>query len=293
MLKENARLFKWSIDMVFALRGKEFLDIMNRRNFLGLAGIALAGALRTSVVLGAEEKKPRWMHCLVEEKDRKTFDNPYDDLIYYINLFGMQTGGGEDDCHGKTHDVNSYLRNYFSRNRIGVTADGWVIFEKFNCFYLLNGDYCLLKEPNLTLEQVREFVPILAATKKPYQLYLVDQVGAFDDRPLYILDELTAFTNGATYAGKFGGDRFRDVLDFITFSVSLGIAVQKKDPNYWKSKNGEDLKDFLKYATRKALYAEASQQGSQAPYDDLRTRLGQMLNKDQSDFLRHEIGWNG
>lgn len=265
--------------------------MINRRKFLGLAGIVLADALKPTIVFG-EEENYSWMRSLVDEKDKKKFDNPYEDAVYYINLFHMPViDNAENDAHGKTHDINSYLRNYFSRNRIGITADGEVIFEKFNGFYLLDGNYCILKEPNISIEQVREFVPNTPATASSYGTYLVNAAAGFSDRPLYILDELTAYINGATYVGRFGGDRFAGVLDFITYSASLGIAVKTKDPEYWKSKNGKDLKDFLSYATRKAFYAEALQTGSQLPYMDIRVRLWSMMDQRQRDFLLKDLGW--
>jgi len=266
--------------------------MINRRKFLGLAGILLASAKVPSFASGEEKKKPRWMHCLVEEKERKKFDNPYDDTVYYINLFGIKSNNVENDSHGKTHDINAWLTDYYStRNRLGVTTGGDVVFEKFSGVYLLNGDFCLLRDPNITMKQVRELVPIKRATANSYQLYLVHQGAAFDDRPLYILDELTAYINGANQIGKSGGDRFGTVLDFIPFSASLGMAVQANDSKYWKSKDGEDLKDFLGYATRKAFYAEVSQTGDQPPYENTRRRLGLLMNKDQMDFLQHELGW--
>lgn len=251
----------------------------------------LADAFSPSFAFGEDAKKPRWLRSLVDEKQKKKFDNPYEDIVYYINLFHMPTNNAENDAHGKTHDVNSYLRNYFSKNRIGTTTDGEIIFEKSNGFYLLDGNYCILKEPNITMKQVREFVPIFSATNSSYQLYLVNQANSFNETPLYILDELTAYINGATYAGKFGGDKFSNVLDFITYSASLGLAVKNKDLKYWESKNGEDLKDFLKYATSKAFYSEASQTGSQYPYMDIRTRLWSMMDEEQRDFLKKDLGW--
>jgi hypothetical protein len=127
--------------------------------------------------------------------------------------------------HELTHQINSNLRK-----------DGK------NCFYVFGGKYISLKEPNITLSQIKVKV------KGPlYQLYLVNQRRYFEHQPLYILDEATASTNALQYCieNKIKDNhREKCALEFIEYSKDLLRTVQELDPDY---EDMEALKAYVEW----------------------------------------------
>lgn len=111
-------------------------------------------------------------------------------------------------------------------------------------FYVFNGKYISMKSPNVTLSQVAKRVKV----KGPlYQTYFVQQQRHFEQQPLYILDEATAYSNALQYCieNKIKDDfRQKCVLEFVEYSKDLLRTVQELDPNY---KDMEILKEYIKW----------------------------------------------
>jgi hypothetical protein len=84
-------------------------------------------------------------------------------------------------AHETTHGINNNIRN---------DHDG------FNGFYVLNDRAILIQEPKVLLSQVASKIP--EDLRGPsYNLYLVQQRWDWNERPLYLFDEWTAYTNGS------------------------------------------------------------------------------------------------
>ena len=109
-------------------------------------------------------------------------------------------------AHETTHGVNSDLRNKYGKP----------------CFYALNGKVLSLPhELNTTLSQVAASVPE-ELRGRVFRLYLIEQQSWWQNQPSYILDELSAYTNGVACS------RQRQVLDHgeTSFAVEfLGYAA--------------------------------------------------------------------
>jgi hypothetical protein len=144
--------------------------------------------------------------------------------------------------HETSHGIHAYLRN--NKNKTGVKSNG---------FYLLDGKYAIIREPNIRISQMREFVPAGMRLAR-YDLYFVSSAGDWDGTPLYIFDEWNAYVNGGATGvdlakqGKWNGgarDGVVGVIEFNVYALAVGLAVKTLDPNYFNSY--PDFKAFLAY----------------------------------------------
>ena len=134
------------------------------------------------------------------------------------------------NAHETSHFISSALR------RPGV-----------NGFYLGNGQAILLVEPDVTLADVARYVRHKGWRFKTYF------VEAWNDRPLYVLDEFTAYIWGATVAVQDADsgrrlertDAVSGCMEFATYAAALAECVEAEDPGYWASKDGDALRWFL------------------------------------------------
>ena len=97
--------------------------------------------------------------------------------------------------HETTHQINSELR------------------MKFHCpaFYILKDVVLLVDEPSCKLSDVAKEIP-QAARGPNYSLYLVQAQRDWNNQPTYVLDEWSAYRNGAI-CGKETGVREQDSLN--------------------------------------------------------------------------------
>ena len=98
-------------------------------------------------------------------------------------------------AHETTHGLNSRIRNQYGGNT--------------NAVYLYGAGAIVIPEPPVTLSQVAANVPA-SERRRCFQLYMVDQRADWDGQPLYVLDEMVAYLNGAL-VGYEWGDRSRAI----------------------------------------------------------------------------------
>ena len=115
-------------------------------------------------------------------------------MIYRGRLYTWEDYRDNDKvtwAHEGTHSINARIR-----------------FEtqKPNGYYLLYGNSKFLTNPNLTLRQIAEAVP-KDQRGVLYQNYLVNMTKYWNDTPLYVVDELTGYTNGAIVGVEYNLDR--------------------------------------------------------------------------------------
>jgi hypothetical protein len=131
--------------------------------------------------------------------------------------------------HETTHGIQAHLRNY-----VAPASIGW------NAFYVLNNRVAFVKEPNLRKQDIKPFIA-MALRGPRYNTYLEQQV-EWDDTPLYVFDEWTAYVNGAevgvgqVQAGLYQGqwtDAVMGPLEFTTYAIATAAAVKAKDPTYF------------------------------------------------------------
>lgn len=117
-------------------------------------------------------------------------------------------------AHETTHGINARIRN---ENRSK------------------NGYYCLfnrgftIDSPKITLKDISNNTPASLKQGKTYSLYIVQQQRYWNDTPLYVIDELTAYTNGAIVGVENGmKDRAeyslecaKEMLEFSKIALNL------------------------------------------------------------------------
>lgn len=129
-------------------------------------------------------------------------------------------------AHETTHGINS-------RCRVWAGAG-------MNAFYTLDGNVCILREPRVTKSAVCRYVPA-NLQGDVWGLYMAGQAD-WDAQPLYILDEWTAYINGAYVAvalDRAGTNTNRSTLhdiaksvEFAGYASALLVCIDKHDPNY-------------------------------------------------------------
>lgn len=132
-------------------------------------------------------------------------------------------------AHETTHGINAYIRNKL--NNTGKRANG---------FYLFENRAVLVVEPNIRKSKVNSYIPQILRGDR-YDTYL-DGADDWDDTPTYIMDEWTAYINGAEVGvqlvqqGKFNSgwqDAVMGPLEFTIYAIALGTAVKELDPSYF------------------------------------------------------------
>lgn len=169
--------------------------------------------------------------------------------------------------HEGTHGVNARMRGQKIDYKLeeldtatGLEADGDIsvmvrrllfpcgyddLAQKlgsFNAMLCHDQGVCILQEPKVKLSDVAAAVPI-SLRGMAYDLYLVKQQKYWNEQPLYILDEWSAYTNGTKTAIDLGGSskyasELQQAIEFCAYaSVLLGVVLNKED--------NQPLRDFV------------------------------------------------
>lgn len=151
--------------------------------------------------------------------------------------------------HETTHGISGHIRN--TKNNTGRKANG---------FYVTGNKAVVVVEPKILKHQVQDFVPASLRGSR-FAMYVTGQT-AWDDTPLYIMDEYNAYINGA----KVGVDLYqkglwtqgnRDAvegaLEFSVYALALGRAVQAYDPEYFRTY--PQFSEFLAFQLESAMKA--------------------------------------
>jgi hypothetical protein len=156
-------------------------------------------------------------------------------------------------AHETTHGINSHLSNH-SRDFRDSATEGPAYG-----FYVGNDQAILLSGPRVKLSQVAAMIPESLRGSR-YQLYCIDQQKYFEDHPLYLFDEWTAYTNGA-YAGVElteknqldmpRNDALVGPMEFSIYALGLAAAIEKHDPEYLRE--NKQFRGFLAHELRRAI----------------------------------------
>jgi len=137
----------------------------------------------------------------------------------------------DTDAHETTHMIQADLRNNINK--------GSEI--RHNSFYLLGGKSISFPEPSIKKRDIIPYVPSILQESR-YDLYVRRQE-AWDNEPLYLVDEWCAYMNGAEVAieeyktGRHDGtmyDVVKGPLEFSVYCTALCMAIKDKDPEYWE-----------------------------------------------------------
>lgn len=140
-------------------------------------------------------------------------------------------------CHEGTHMLNSRIRN-----SMGGTG-------RVNAFYVGHGRCICLREPRVTLRQVAQYVT--KHRNSTYQLYFGQQLQWWNNEPLYVLDEWTAYVNGSQAAKELSADphgTYERAQWFCHYADALVAAVEAHDPTYPQLK---ELKHFVAWQKKR------------------------------------------
>ena len=128
-------------------------------------------------------------------------------------------------AHETTHGINADVRNkHYQPNQ-----------RRVNAFYVLNDRAAVITEPPITIAQMADMVP--QDLRGPsYQLYLVQQRRDWNNEPLYLMDEWTAYTNGTECGRELNAQGWDFELlqahNFNVYCLYLAKAIQERCPDY-------------------------------------------------------------
>ncbi|VVB78473.1 Uncharacterised protein [uncultured archaeon] len=203
-----------------------------------------------------------------------------------VPYFPFSTYG---DVHEGTHGLNAIIRNLYGQ---GTGTD--------NAFYLLDGNYVIVKEPpGVTMTQAAGYVPSDMTGLTSYQTYLISQSGSWNNQPLNIMDEFTAYTNSEIYKNKWGGNDnvVNNAPDFTVYSTALGLAIEQNNPQYWNSEEGTKFKQVLALSIERANYANPGSMKSGYPSNIMTSQdqkyvwLKQFLQRNYPEsWIRQNFG---
>lgn len=164
----------------------------------------------------------------------------YADIINHCQRPDLQYTR-DTNAHESTHGINADIRNYFnSKNRNN---------PRVNAFYILGGKAVVVEEPHIRKRDAINYIPQSLRGSR-YNLYIRGQ-NAWDDTPLYIMDEWSSYINGAEVSvedsksgkNKQRYDAVKGALEFTVYSTAICMAVKDKDPQYWE--NNKQFKRFV------------------------------------------------
>lgn len=140
----------------------------------------------------------------------------------------LTSDGPVSDAHETTHGVNSRIRQEYG----GAGAvNAFFVGRDFRAF--------VVAEPRIPLALVGRFVPA-ELRGVSFQLYLVQQAQQWNNQPLYLLDEWTAYANGAEVgldlaangSGRAEPYELQQAIEFCGYATALLLAVERHDQAY-------------------------------------------------------------
>lgn len=207
--------------------------MLTRRDFLkGLGGGA---ALVFSSPLWAGTQKspePVWTRVpALRNTDPRRLGTALADIDSRLPATGLVSSATYRDqdrltwTHEATHGVNSLVRTRYAPRTGG-----------YNAAYVLGGRAAVILEPRpVRLQEVARFVPNELKGHTTYSMYMVNAAVSWNNEPLYVFDEWTAYTNSATqfvnetHAG-IPQDSISDLkytAHFTIYSLCVAVAVNQ------------------------------------------------------------------
>lgn len=155
--------------------------------------------------------------------------------------------GRSTNVHETAHGIHATFRNEFSKQ----------LRKRVNAFYMLDGNIAIVEEPDFLIRNVQKHVPPPLRGYR-YKLYFVDQLRDWDDRPLYIMDEWTAYICGAesavsdleTKGIKDDADAVSGALEFSVYAVAAYLTARERAPDYLAEK--PQMKSVIHYNLSRA-----------------------------------------
>ena len=172
-------------------------------------------------------------------------DSVYAGIINYSHDPTLDIKNRMTCAHETTHMINAGLRNSLKKGK------------NINVFYLPTGWACVIEEPNMRKSQVAQFIPSNVRGYR-YSTY-VPGATEWDNQPLYLVDEWSAYINGAMVGiDDVNNKRYTDgwtdgvsgCLELSLYCVALSMAIEEYDKEYWN--NNVHFKSFMKWNLQRA-----------------------------------------
>ena len=206
-------------------------------------------------------KNPAWGNKLQDIKNHETFyENNFKDLV--------------TTAHEATHDISIHFR----MNEQKYYAN------KINAFYVFDNRVAIIENPPIGLSQVYAFIPEVLRGQLFANYFPSPD---YEDNPLYIWEEWTAYINGAEVGADLvqnnlwqqgQRDTLLAMLEFLVYSAALVQATQQLAPQYYK--DYEKFRAFFTWNVQRTwrVYNQAK---DLAPFaNNLHRDYLQVLQKD-------------
>ena len=175
-------------------------------------------------------------------------------------------------AHETTHGLNARIRNQYPGS---------------NACYVLNDRAIILVEPTkFTLSKVASAVP-RSLRGMSYDLYLIQQQRYWNEQPLYVLDEWSAYANGTDTAISFsGGDgSYSDVLQLLEF-LGHGLVLASCVENHYET-GLKNFRLFIMWMVERSIRSyRAAQNFSGLVNSRQEEFLGQLRTAEDTAWLR-------
>jgi hypothetical protein len=183
------------------------------------------------------------------------FIRQIDDAGIYQDVLSHSVEKPFGNAHGRSTNVHESAHGIHATYRNMYTSQ---LKERHNALYFLNGKIALVKEPDFLISDIKNNVPQSLKSYR-FQLYFTDQLKYWNDRPIYVLDEWTAYICGGEAAiddyargikVDVGTDEVSGCLDFSIYSVALYITAKQRAKDYLE--NNPQLKRVIYYNLERA-----------------------------------------
>ncbi len=136
--------------------------------------------------------------------------------------------GRPTNAHETAHGIHATWRNKHSKNG-----------KRVNALYMGEGRVALVEEPEFLIRNIPPQIPQCLRGYR-FPLYFVEQLRYWDDEPVYIFDEWTAYICGAECAvddyQRCGTETHEDsvsgCLEFSVYAVALYLTAKARDPEH-------------------------------------------------------------
>lgn len=166
--------------------------------------------------------------------------------------------------------------------------------------YMLQNRSVVIWEPDMKKDKVAEHVP--QSLRGSRFDHYVAGTPMWNDHPLYLWDEWTAYINGTEVgldqlaAGKWNqGRRLASVgpLEFTVYALATGKTIAENDPDRWRQDS--QLSELLAFNSRRAMAAvQAAQETEELRhpgFDQYLTNFRTAPDAEQlREFARTEFG---
>ena len=253
----------------------------------------------TKAVFAIFECSLMWLFCVIvldrnipfthvpEVETRIKEDTIYADIINHCQNPTLEIIDRITCAHETTHMINAEMRNNLQKKAFQINKKG----KKINAFYLPKGNSFVIEEPDMTKAKVAEFVPEELKWKR-YHTYIT-KARAWNDRPLYLVDEWCAYINGALVAVEDSinnrhsdgwSDAVSGPLEFSVYCVAMCMAIEKYDQAYWI--HNDNLRKFMKWNLERSFNTyEMGKDYKYFKWDQQEKFLNKLRTSDTQDVV--------